>query len=253
MRPPTDLRRRVESMEKIALVTGGNRGIGYETALGLARAGCRVLIGSRSLARGEDAARRIEAEGGHAEAIRLDMDDTVSHADAAARIAEGYGRLDILVNNAAVIHDRDLKPSDVSVDVLRKTFETNFVMLVALTNRMLPLLKKSDAGRIVNLSSSRASLAMNADPKRPFGEPRTLAYSASKAAVDLYTIMLAQELEGTRIKVNAADPGWVKTEMGGEGARMEVADGAKTTLRLATLDEDGPTGGFFHGDRKMPW
>lgn len=240
-------------MERIALVTGGNRGIGYETALGLAKAGCRILVGARSLVRGEEAAKRIEAEGGKAEALRLDMDDTVSHADAAARIAEAYGRLDILVNNAAVIHDRELKPSEVTVDILRKTFETNFIMLVALTQRMLPLLRKSEAGRIVNLSSARASLAMNADPKCPFGEPRTFAYSASKAAVDLFTIMLAQELEGTKIKVNAADPGWVKTEMGGEGAKMEVADGAKTSLRLALLDEDGPTGGFFHADRKMPW
>ncbi len=240
-------------MERIALVTGGNRGIGFETSRGLAEAGYRVLVGTRDLARGEEAARRIVAEGHGAEAIRLDMDDAVSHADAAARIGETYGRLDVLVNNAAVIHDRDVRPSEVSVDALRRTLETNFVMLVALTQRMLPLLRRSEAGRIVNLSSSRASLTMNADPRHPFGDPQTLAYSASKAAVDLFTIMLAHELEGTSIKVNSADPGWVKTEMGGEGARLEVADGAKTSIRLATLPDDGPSGGFFHGDRRMPW
>lgn len=240
-------------MERIALITGGNRGIGYETARGLAQRGHRVLIGARDLARGEEAARTLAADGLLVEAIRLDVDDPVSQADAAARIDEVYGRLDVLVNNAAAIHDRDVRPSEVSVDAIRRTLETNFTMLVALTQRMLPLLRRSDAGRIVNLTSTRASLKINADPKLPMGEPQTLAYSASKAAVNMFTAMLALELRDTPIKVNSADPGWVKTPMGGEDAPMEVADGATTSIRLATLPADGPTGGFFHNERTIPW
>ena len=240
-------------MERIALITGGNRGIGYETARGLAERGHRVIIGSRDLARGETAARELSSAGLTVEALALDVDDAVSHANAAATIEERYGRLDVLVNNAAAIHDRDVKPSEVTVEMMRRSFETNFTMLVALTQRLLPLLRRSDAGRIVNLSSTRASLKINADPRLPMGEPQTLAYSASKAAVNMFTAMLALELRDTPIKVNSADPGWVKTEMGGEGAPMEVSDGAKTSIRLATLDADGPTGGFFHEERTIPW
>ena len=240
-------------MERIALVTGGNRGIGYETAKGLAERGYRVLIGSRDLARGEAAARALAERGLAVEAIALDVDDAVSHANAAATIEERFGRLDVLVNNAAAIHDRDVRPSEVTVDMIRRTFETNFTMLVALTNRLLPLLRRSDEGRIVNLSSTRASLKINADPSLPMGEPQTLAYSASKAAVNMYTAMLALELRDTTIKVNSADPGWVKTEMGGEGAPMEVEDGARTSIRLATLGSDGPSGAFLHEERTIPW
>lgn len=240
-------------MERIALITGGNRGIGFETARGLAQRGHRVLIGSRDLIRGEESAAILTAEGLLAEAIRLDMDDAVSHADAAANIEERFGCLDVLINNAAVIHDRDVKPSEVTVDMIRRTFETNFTMLVNLTQRLLPLLRRSDAGRIVNLSSTRASLKINADPRLPMGEPQTLAYSASKTAVNMFTVMLALELRDTHIKVNAADPGWVKTPMGGDGAPLEVAEGARTSIRLATLPADGPTGGFFHEERTIPW
>ncbi len=240
-------------MERIALITGGNRGIGFETARGLAQRGHRVLIGSRDLVRGEEAAAALTAEGLVAEAIRLDMEDALSQADAAAVIDERYGRLDVLVNNAATIHDRDVRPSEVSIDAIRRTFETNFTMLVLLTQRMLPLLRRSDAGRIVNLSSTRASLKINADPGLPMGEPQTLAYSASKAAVNMFTVMLALELRDTPIKVNSADPGWVKTPMGGEGAPLEIEEGARTSIRLATLGPDGPTGGFFHEERTIPW
>lgn len=240
-------------MDLIALVTGANRGIGFETAKGLAERGYQVILGSRDPERGEVAARTLIERGLKAEAMGLDMEDAVSHANVAACIEERFGRLDVLVNNAAVIHDRDTRPSEVTVDMIRRTFETNFTMLVALTNRLLPLLRRSDAGRIVNLSSARASLAINADPRLPMGEPQTMAYSASKAAVNMFTAMLALELRDTAIKVNSADPGWVKTPMGGEGAPLEVEEGARTSIRLATLDADGPTGGFFHDERKMPW
>ena len=238
---------------KVALISGGNRGIGFETGRGLAQLGYHVLLGTRDIVQGNEAAQRLRDAGLLADAIRLDVDDAVSHADAAASIEERFGHLDALVNNAAVIHDRDVKPSEVTPEAIRKTFETNFVMLVALTQRMLPLLRKSEAGRIVNLTSYRASLSANANANGPFTDPQTLAYSASKAAVNMFTAQLAQELRPFGIKVNSADPGWVKTEMGGAGATMEVEDGAKTSVRLASLPEDGPTGGFFHESRTIPW
>lgn len=243
-------------MQRIALVTGANRGIGFETVRGLAQRGYLALLGSRDRERGEMAAQSLREEGLTVDSIHLDVEDPISQADAAATIRERYGKLHVLVNNAAVILDRDVPPSAVTADVLRRTMETNFIMLVTLTQKMLPLLR---AGRqdgevgIVNLSSSRGSIAMNADPREPFGSAQTLAYSASKAAVDMFTAMLGQELRPEGIKVNSADPGWVKTEMGGAGALLEISEGAETSIRLATLEANGPTAGFFHKDRTVPW
>jgi len=139
------------------------------------------------------------------------------------------------------------------VEVLRRTFDTNFFAVVALTQTLLPLLRKSAAGRIVNLSSILASSALHATKGSPIYNAKTFAYDASKTALNTFTIHLAHELAGTKIKVNSADPGWVKTEMGGKGAVLEIADGAKTSVRLATLPEDGPTGGFFHLKESLPW
>ena len=212
---------------RIALVTGANRGIGFETALGLARLGHHVLLGARHEGKGEAAAARLREEGLLATALRLNMDDAVSHADAAAHIDEAFGRLDVLVNNAATIHDRDTRPSEVIPDAIRKTFETNFTMLVALTQRMLPLLRRSDGARIVNLSSARASLALNAEPEGPFADARALAYSASKAAVNMFTVELAQELRPLGIKVNSADPGWVPHRDGGRGGSARARPGGR--------------------------
>jgi NAD(P)-dependent dehydrogenase (short-subunit alcohol dehydrogenase family) len=137
--------------------------------------------------------------------------------------------------------------------MLHETFDTNFFAVVALTQALLPLLRKSAAGRIVNLSSVLASLTLHATKGSPVWNSKTFAYDASKAALNSFTIHLAHELRGTKIKVNSAHPGWVKTEMGGTGAMMEIVDGAKTSVELATLDESGPTGGFFHMGEAMPW
>ncbi|MFN7021385.1 MAG: SDR family oxidoreductase [Phycisphaerales bacterium] len=241
---------------KVALITGANKGIGFETARQLGRPphGCTVLIGARDEGRGRAAADRLRAEGLDAHPITLDVTDRGSIDAAAASIAERFGRLDILVNNAGVMDSRaEQVASGVPMKTLRTTFDTNFFGLIAVTQAMLPLVRKSGAGRIVNLTSILGSIAEHADPNSPIYHAKFAAYDCSKAAVNMFTQHLAHELKGTPIKVNAAHPGWVKTDMGGENAPMEPEDGAKTGVWLATLPADGPSGGFYHMQVHMRW
>jgi NAD(P)-dependent dehydrogenase (short-subunit alcohol dehydrogenase family) len=165
--------------------------------------------------------------------------------------------LDILVNNAGVLLDEGGFGVNTTTTVplvkIRETFDSNFFGVIALTQAMLPLLEKSEAGRIVNLSSILASLTLHATPGSPIYDSKTFAYDVSKTALNGYTVHLAHALKDTPIKVNSAHPGWVKTDMGGEYAPMEIADGAKTSVRLATLPADGPTGGYFHLGETLPW
>jgi NAD(P)-dependent dehydrogenase (short-subunit alcohol dehydrogenase family) len=241
--------------KKVALITGANKGIGFETARQLGAQGITVLMGSRDVSKGEGAASALKKEGIDARAVKLDVDAPADHTAVAKAVERDFGALDILVNNAGVLIDRrpENDTSVTSVEVLRRTFDTNFFAVVALTQTLLPLLRKSAAGRIVNLSSILASSALHATKGSPIYNAKTFAYDASKTALNTFTIHLAHELAGTKIKVNSADPGWVKTEMGGKGAVLEIADGAKTSVRLATLPEDGPTGGFFHLKESLPW
>lgn len=239
---------------KVALVTGANRGIGLETARQLAQAGFTVLMGSRDEARGRAAAQQLQAEGLAVEAVKLDMTDAADFSLLAGRIEARFGRLDVLVNNAGVLVHGDGQPSTASTEALRHTFETNFFGLVALTQALLPLIRKSPAGRIVNLSSILGSLTVLSSPNNGVSDSfKLLGYNASKTALNTFTVLLADELRDTPIKVNSAHPGWVRTEMGGVSAPVEVLDGARTTLRLATLPADGPSGGFFHVDETLPW
>jgi NAD(P)-dependent dehydrogenase (short-subunit alcohol dehydrogenase family) len=240
---------------KIALITGANKGIGLETARQLGKLGITVLIGARNQAKGEAAAQLLRNEGLDVRAIQLDVVNEADREAAARSIETEFGRLDILINNAAVMLDpRDgNQTSTTPLALLRETFETNFFAVVALTQTLLPLIRRSDAGRIVNLTSILASLTLHATKGSPIYDAKTFAYDASKSAVNAFTIHLAHELRGTKIKVNAAHPGWVKTEMGGDGAPMEIGDGAKTSVQLATLPADGPTGGFFHMGEALPW
>ena len=193
---------------KIALITGANKGIGLEIARQLGQLGITVLIGARSPKRGEDAAAALRAAGMDAHALTLD----VTHGPSAERahdfIERQYGKLDILVNNAGVMHDATLKPGEVPVETIREVFETNFFGVVGVTQALLPLLRKSDAGRIVNVSSSLGSHTLQADPVKPMGDYTVLGYDASKSALNMFTIELADELRGTAIKVNSACPGW---------------------------------------------
>jgi NAD(P)-dependent dehydrogenase (short-subunit alcohol dehydrogenase family) len=244
-----------EKSAKVALITGANKGIGLETARQLGKLGVTILVGARDLAKGEEAAEVLRGIGVDARAIKLDVVNETGRAAAAKFIEKEYGRLDILINNAGVMLDGRTgnETSTTSDKLLRETFETNFFAVVALTQTLLPLLRKSDAGRIVNLSSILASLTLHATKGSPIYDAKTFAYDASKAALNAFTIHLAHELRGTKIKVNSAHPGWVKTEMGGEGAQMEIVDGAKTSVQLATLPADGPTGGYFHMGESLPW
>jgi NAD(P)-dependent dehydrogenase (short-subunit alcohol dehydrogenase family) len=245
--------------QKIAFITGGNRGIGYQTALDLRDSGTKVVIGSRNLEQGRQAVEKLRAAGADADVIQFDITNPADHQAAYDYFNSKYGRLDILVNNAGVAAGSfpgsgpEHRASDVPLDLLRKVFETNFFAPVALTQTLLPLLRKSPAGRIVNLSSILASLTMHADPKSPIYNAKSFAYDASKTALNAFTVHLAYELRNTNIKVNSAHPGWVKTAMGGEQAPMELSEGAQTSVALATLPDNGPTGGYFHQGKPLPW
>ncbi|MDR3741226.1 MAG: SDR family oxidoreductase [Terracidiphilus sp.] len=244
---------------KIAFITGGNRGLGFQTALELGHAGIKVVIGSRDLAQGENALAKLRAEGVDADVLQFDITSTASHKSAYEYFESKYGHLDILVNNAGIAggvfpgEGPEHRAADVPLDLLHKVFETNFFSQVALTETLLPLIRKSPAGRIVNLSSILGSLTLHADPKSPIYHAKSFAYDASKTALNAFTVHLAYELRDTKIKVNSAHPGWVKTDMGGAQAPMEVSEGGKTSAALATLPDNGPTGGYFHLGQPLPW
>jgi NAD(P)-dependent dehydrogenase (short-subunit alcohol dehydrogenase family) len=243
------------NVKKVALITGANKGIGFETARQLGQKNITVLLGARDAAKGQAAAEKLRKEGIDAHAIEIDVSKPESVRQAAAQVERDFGRLDILVNNAAVMNDdTEKKPSEQSLAIWRESFDTNVLGLIATTQAFLPLLRRSDAGRIVNLSSILGSIGFHATPGSPVYESKdTPAYNVSKSAVNAYTVQLAHELKDTKIKVNAAHPGWVKTEMGGEGATMELADGARTSVALATLGPDGPNGAYLHMGKPLPW
>lgn len=242
------------SSKKIALVTGANKGIGLETVRQLAAKGITVLLGARNEKRGLEATETLKKEGLDVRFLHLDVNDPASQEKAARFIADEYGRLDILINNAGVIRDREVSASKGTPEQWRETFETNLFSLISLTQKLLPLIQKSDAGRIVNLTSILGSLRLNSDPNSHLSALSAgTAYNASKTALNMFTVHLANELKNTSIKVNAAHPGWVKTDMGGEAAPLEIKEGATTSVWLATLPDNGPTGGYFHNGESLPW
>jgi len=242
--------------EKVALISGANKGLGLETGRQLGKLGYTVLLGSRDALKGEVAARQLRHEGMDARVVKLDVCRASDIDAAVAMIAGEFGKLDVLINNAGVMHEKGWTKnttSETTLENLRATFETNLFAVFALTKAMLPLLKKSEAGRVVNVSSILGSISLQATKGSPTYATKLFAYNASKAALNMLTISLAHELRHTKIKVNSAHPGWVKTDLGGSAAPMNVVDGAKTEVELATLGEDGPTGGFFHNGVEIPW
>jgi NAD(P)-dependent dehydrogenase (short-subunit alcohol dehydrogenase family) len=249
----------MSTSEQVAFISGANRGLGLETARGLGELGVTVLIGSRDAVKGEQAAAGLKKKGIKTEAVGFDVTNREDHKRLAALLEKRFGRLDILVNNAGIARDGEdfSKPfnttSTVTEAALRETFDTNFFAVVALTQTLLPLIRKAPAGRIVNLSSVLGSLTLHSDPKSPIYDKKAFAYDASKTALNAFSVHLAAELRGTRIKVNSAHPGWVKTELGGDSAPLEVSEGGKTSVQLATLPDDGPTGGYFHLGEALPW
>ncbi|GAB1821120.1 SDR family oxidoreductase [Herbidospora sp. RD11066] len=238
----------------IALITGANKGIGHETARLLGEAGATVLVGARSEERGTAAVTRLREGGADAVFIPLDVTDQATIDAAAKWIEAEYDHLDILVNNAGTLHPADgAGPSSTPVSAVRETLETNVIGVIAVTNAMLPLLRRSAAGRIVNVGSELGSLAVVTDPENAFYPFNMLAYNTGKTAVSAITVAYAKELSATNIKVNAGNPGYCATDMNGHQGHRSAAEGAAELVRLATLPVDGPTGGFFREGSPMPW
>ncbi|HEU5029665.1 MAG TPA: SDR family oxidoreductase [Spirillospora sp.] len=243
---------------QIALITGANKGIGLETARLLGGKGMTVLVGARNPELGEKAAADLAGEGLDARFVRIDVTDAASVEAAAKRIDEEHGRLDVLVNNAGISPASAYgPPSETSLGGLRETYETNVFGVVAVTNAMLPLLRRSPAGRIVNVSSELGSLTLLTDPSSPFFPFNLLAYNSSKTALNAVTIAYAKELADTAIKVNLANPGYCATDLNGNSGFRTPVQGATDVVLLATLDEDGPNGAFQGGSdepgQPIPW
>jgi NAD(P)-dependent dehydrogenase (short-subunit alcohol dehydrogenase family) len=237
---------------KIALVTGANKGIGYEIARQLAERGVTVLLGARDEVRGKDAVASLAGRGIAVVPLRIDVTDASSVIDAASRIDRQYGRLDILVNNAGVGGFTGL-PSEAAAADLREVYETNVFGVVSVTSAMLPLLRRSAAGRIVNMSSHVGSLTLTSDPGSPVAGVNMIAYQSSKTALNAVTVAYAKELRGTPIKVNAACPGVVATDINQHRGRKTPAEGAVIAVRLALLDDAGPSGACLSEDGAVPW
>lgn len=246
----------------VALVTGANQGIGLQIARDLLAHGLIVLVGSRDLDKGEAAAAEM---GPDAHALRLDVTDAASIAAAAERIRNEFGRLDVLVNNAAISHTSRIsgqsveeyaaktRASIVSLDEVRAVWETNVFGVLAVYQAMLPLLRAAPEARIVNVSSGAGSLTRAADPANPRRHIFGPTYSASKAALNAMTLAMAVDLDGTNIKVNAADPGFTKTNLNNFAGTQTLEEGAREPVRLALIGSDGPTGSFSSASGPSPW
>jgi NAD(P)-dependent dehydrogenase (short-subunit alcohol dehydrogenase family) len=211
-----------------------------------------VLIGARDAGRGAEAVAELTRDGIHAYALALDVTDQKSIDAAAHTIETNYGRLDVLVNNAGIALDQ-VPPSHLDMETLRRTYDTNFFGVFAVTKALLPLLKKSDAARIVNISSGQGSLTRQSDLNRERAGFNVLAYNSSKTALNALTVQLAKELKDTPVKVNSAAPGFTATDLNQYQGTRTVQQGAAAAVRLATLPADGPTGGFFDENGSVPW
>lgn len=243
------------NISKTVLITGGNKGIGYESARQLGKLGFTVLIGSRDQYKGQEAATSLSNENINAKSMILDVTDVDTIQSATKQIEDQYGALDVLINNAGVYLDGRLPPSQLDLTVLRATYETNVFGMFSVIKAMLPLIKKSPAGRIVNLSSGLASLTSINDTESDSEKHgiNQLAYMSSKTAVNALTVLFAKELKGTPIKINSADPGFTATDLNGHTGVRTVEEGASIVVKLATLPGDGPTGGFFDENGVLPW
>ena len=235
-----------------ALITGANKGIGYEIARGLGEKKITVLMGSRGQARGQAAADCLRAEGLDARFIEIDVTRRDTILSAAEWIQNQFGKLDILVNNAGIA-ERMAKPSEADLAAIHKIYETNLFGPMAVTQAMLPLLRRSQRGRIVNVSSSLGSLTLARDPTSPVSQFLVLGYNTSKTALNSMTVQFANELRDTPIKVNAVCPGYCATDINTHSGPRTAKQGAVAPVQLATIPDDGPSGGFFNEDGPVPW
>lgn len=238
---------------RIALVTGANKGIGLEIARQLAQNGVFVIVGARDAAKGRAAVDDLASQGLAARSVEIEVTDSASIAAAAETIEAEHGRLDILVNNAGIVDAADGPPSGASSEAVRRLLDTNFTGALTVTQAMLPLLRRSPAGRIVNLSSSLGSLSINGDPASPYYSARLIGYNASKAALNMLTVQLAAELRDTAIVVNSVSPGYVRTDLTGHTGFMTAEEGARLPVRYALLGEDAVTGRFVEPGGETPW
>ncbi len=241
-------------MNRIALVTGANKGLGFETARQLATEGVKVLMASRNKERGAEAVQKLKDDGLDVEFVQLEVTSEAEVDSLVRHIDRAYGKLDVLVNNAGIMHSGE--PTGVNTaevvkaEVLRETFDVNFFSLVSLTQKLLPLLKKSESGRIINVSSILGSNTVQSDESSPWSGIKPFAYNASKSALNSFTVHLAAALKDTNIKVNSAHPGWVKTDLGGKNAPLEAPEGARTSVSLSSADF---TGKFVHEGEEIAW
>ncbi len=240
------------SEQTTALVTGANKGIGYEIAAGLGALGWRVAVGARDDERREAAVAKLRAGGADAFGVPLDVTDDASVSAAAGLIEEHAGGLDVLVNNAGITGGGPQMPTTVDPTTMRTVVETNVIGVIRVTNAMLAMLRRSASPRIVNVSSSVGSLTLQTTPGAETG-PVAVAYSPSKSFLNAVTVQYAKELADTNILINAACPGFVATDLNGFRGTRTTQQGAATPIRLATLPDDGPTGGFFDDDGTVPW
>ena len=237
----------------LALITGANKGIGFETARQLGQQGIHILIGARDTARGEEAVRKLAALSVEATFVQLDVTDEQSIARAAQSLAETFGRLDILINNAGIAGGKPNSPSETDLTDMRAIYDTNVFGVVAVIKAMLPLLRKSPTGRIVNVSSGLGSITLDSDRNHFYYQVKNMPYQSSKVAVNMITVELAKELAQTPIKVNAADPGYTDTDFNNHTGPQTVEQAATVIVHLATLGEDGPTGTFQDENGNLPW
>ncbi|MBW5250517.1 SDR family oxidoreductase [Streptomyces sp. P01-B04] len=239
-----------ETGRTYALITGANKGLGREVARQLGLRGMTVLAGARDRSRGTRAVDELRESGIDAHFVQLDVDDEASASAAAKHVTAEFGQLDVLVNNAGIVED-DIAPSATTSAMAERIYRTNVLGVIATTHAMLPLLRASNAGRVVNLSSRLGSLAKAADLAAP--HRALLAYNSSKAALNSLTLHYAREFAGTPLKINSATPGYVATDLNGHQGTRTVEEGARVVVDLATLDKDGPTGGFFDEDGPVAW
>ena len=241
---------------KIALVTGANKGIGFETAKQLAQQNIKVLLGARNETAGKNAATQLQEQSLDVSFLKLDVSNPEDIQAARKYIEQAFGKLDILVNNAGVFLDGEWYGNNVetvSSATIRQTFDINYFGAVELTQALLPLIRKSEAGHIVNISSISGSFGVHLDESHWLYPLKPYAYSASKTALNQFTVFLAHALKDTNIKVNAAHPGWVQTSIGSDQAPLTPEEGAKTGVALALLDKDGPSGTFTQSGENLPW
>jgi len=236
-----------------ALVTGANKGIGLAIARGLAKAGLSVWMGARDRSRGEESVKQLQAEGLDVRFLEIDVADEDSVRRAAETVASETGILHVLVNNAGIILDRTRPPSEARMEDIKATFEVNLYGPIRVTQAFLPLIKAGEDGRIVNMGSGVGSLALILDPTSIYSSVNFLDYTTSKGALSAVTVAFAKELEPLGIKVNVVEPGNVKTDLNDNEGVLTPDEGAATAIRMALIDKDGPTGGFFGSHGRQPW